>query len=104
MGGGQGDPDPLIIPNYSNKKLTTGGQPGTCSKKLIWEIRYKNQDLKDGGSRSRGGRAPPVPTLYDPDCCTPGSINSLFSDMFRECWRGILGGVRDYLGEVLGGF
>ena len=35
---------------------------------------------------------------------TPGSMNSLFSDFFREFWRGILGGVRDYLGEVLGGF
>ena len=35
---------------------------------------------------------------------TPGSMNSLFSDLFREFWRGILGGVRDYLGEVLGGF
>ena len=36
--------------------------------------------------------------------CTPGSMNSLFSDFFMEFWRGILGGVRDYLGEVLGGF
>ena len=35
---------------------------------------------------------------------TPGSMNSLFSDLFREFWRGILGGLRDYLGEVLGGF
>ena len=35
---------------------------------------------------------------------TPGLINSLFSDFFRELWRGILGDVRDYLGEVLGGF
>ena len=32
---------------------------------------------------------------------TPGSINSLFSDFVRELWRGILGGVRDYFGEVL---
>ena len=31
-------------------------------------------------------------------------MNSLFGDFFREFWRGILGGVRDYLGEVLGGF
>ena len=36
--------------------------------------------------------------------CTPGSMNSLFSDFFREFWRGILAGVRDYLGEILGGF
>ena len=36
--------------------------------------------------------------------CTPGSMNSSFGDFFREFWRGILGGVRDYLGEVLGGF
>ena len=35
---------------------------------------------------------------------TPGSMNSLFSDFFREFWRGILGGARDYLGEMLGGF
>ena len=35
---------------------------------------------------------------------TPGSMNSLFSDLFKEFWRGILGGVRDYLGDVLGGF
>ena len=35
---------------------------------------------------------------------TPGSMNSLFSDFFREFWRGMSGGVRDYLGEVLGGF
>ena len=35
---------------------------------------------------------------------TPGSMNSLFSDFFREFWRGISGGVRDYLGEMLGGF
>ena len=34
---------------------------------------------------------------------TPASMNSLFSDFFRDFWRGILGGVRDYLGEVLGG-
>ena len=35
---------------------------------------------------------------------TPGSMNSLFGDFFREFWRGILGGVRDYLGEIWGGF
>ena len=35
---------------------------------------------------------------------TPGSMNSLFGDFFKEFWRGILGGVRDYLGEVLVGF
>ena len=35
---------------------------------------------------------------------TPGSMNSLFSNFFRELWRGILGGVRDYLGKILGGF
>ena len=35
---------------------------------------------------------------------TPGSINSLFSDFFNNFWRGILGGVRDYLGDILGGF
>ena len=35
---------------------------------------------------------------------TPGSMNSLFSDFFREFWRGILGVVRNHLGEVLGGF
>ena len=29
---------------------------------------------------------------------TPGSMNSLFGDFFRVFWRGILGGVRDYLG------
>ena len=40
--------------------------------------------------------------LYFPS--TPGSMNSLFSDLFKEFWRGILGGVRDYLGEVLVGF
>ena len=32
------------------------------------------------------------------------SLNSLFGDLFREFGRGILGGVRDYFGEVLGGF
>ena len=36
--------------------------------------------------------------------CTPGSMNSLFSDFFMEFWTGILGGVRVYLGEILGGF
>ena len=35
---------------------------------------------------------------------TPGSINSLLSDLFKEFGRGMLGGVRDYVGEVLGGF
>ena len=35
---------------------------------------------------------------------TPGSMNSLFSDLFKEVWRDILGVVRDYSGEVLGGF
>ena len=35
---------------------------------------------------------------------TPGSMNSLVSDFFTEFWKGILGGVRDYLGEILGGF
>ena len=35
---------------------------------------------------------------------TPGSMNSLFGDFFREFWRGILGGVRDYLGGMLDGF
>ena len=28
-------------------------------------------------------------------------MNSLFVDFFKEFWRGILGGVRDYLGVVL---
>ncbi len=36
--------------------------------------------------------------------CTPGSINSLFVDFFNNFWRGMLGGVRDYLGEVLADF
>ena len=31
-------------------------------------------------------------------------MNSVFSGLFREIWMGILGGVRDYLGEILGGF
>ena len=31
-------------------------------------------------------------------------MNSLFSDFFMECWRGILGSVRDYLEDILGGF
>ncbi len=35
---------------------------------------------------------------------TPGSINSLFSNFVREIWRGMFGGVRDYLEEMLGGF
>ena len=35
---------------------------------------------------------------------TPGSMNSLFSDFFKDFWKGTLRGVRDYLGEVLGGF
>ena len=33
---------------------------------------------------------------------TSGSMNSLFSNLFREFWRGISGGVRDYLGVDLG--
>ena len=36
------------------------------------------------------------PTLY--------SMNSLFSNFFGEFLEGILGGVRDYLGEDWGGF
>ena len=36
--------------------------------------------------------------------CTRGSMNSLFSDFFTEFWRGIFGGARDYVGEMLGGF
>ena len=35
---------------------------------------------------------------------TPGSMNSLFSDFFRECWRGNLRGVRNYLGDIWEGF
>ena len=35
---------------------------------------------------------------------TPGYLNSLFGYLFRDFWRGILGCVRDYLGEVWGGF
>ena len=31
-------------------------------------------------------------------------MNSLFGDFVREFWRGVLGGVRDYLGEIVGGF
>lgn len=27
---------------------------------------------------------------------TPGSVNGLFSDLFREFWRGVFGGVQDY--------
>ena len=30
------------------------------------------------------------------------SVN-LFSDLFNNCWRGILGDVRNYLGEIWGG-
>ena len=36
--------------------------------------------------------------------CTPGSINSLFGDFFRELWGIVLEGVRDFLGRILGGF
>ena len=36
--------------------------------------------------------------------CAPGSMNILFIDLFKEFWRGILGGALDYLGEMLGGF
>ena len=32
---------------------------------------------------------------------THGSMNSLFSDFFHEFWRGMLGDVRDYFGEML---
>ena len=35
--------------------------------------------------------------------CTPGQMNSLFSYFFTEWERVILGGVRDYFGEVSGG-
>ena len=35
---------------------------------------------------------------------TPGSMNILFSDCFTEFWKDLLAGVRDYVGEVLGGF
>ena len=31
-------------------------------------------------------------------------MNSLFGDFFKEFWRGLLGGVRDYLGVDLGRF
>ena len=31
----------------------------------------------------------------------PGWMNSLFNNLFMKCWRGMLGGVRDYLGEML---
>ena len=31
------------------------------------------------------------------------SLSSLLGDFLREFWRVIFGGVRDYLGEVLGG-
>ena len=47
------------------------------------------------------------PTLGKQDAyrpVTPGSMNSLFGNFFREFWRGILGGVRDYLGMDLGRF
>ena len=36
--------------------------------------------------------------------CSPRSMHSLFSDFFKEFWKGISGGVRDYVGEVLEGF
>ena len=35
---------------------------------------------------------------------TPESMNSLLSDFWKEFRRGILGGGRNYLGELLGGF
>ena len=35
---------------------------------------------------------------------TPGSMNRLFGDFFKEFWRGVLGCVRDYLGVDLGRF
>lgn len=31
---------------------------------------------------------------------TPVSMHSLFSDLFSEIWRAILGGVRDYVEEL----
>jgi len=34
----------------------------------------------------------------------PRSMNSLFSDLFREFGRVVLDVVRDYLGETVGGF
>ena len=42
--------------------------------------------------------------IIEPCTATPGSMNGLFSDFFREFGRGILAGVRDCLGEVWGGF
>ena len=41
--------------------------------------------------------------MFD-DLFTPGSMNRLFGDFFREFLGAILGGVRDYLGEVLADF
>ena len=35
---------------------------------------------------------------------TPASIHCIFSDLFTDFWRGYVRGVRDYLGEMLGGF
>ena len=43
----------------------------------------------------------PFKGLYN---ATPGSMNSLFNYFVRECWKVILGGVRDYLEEMLRGF
>ena len=40
---------------------------------------------------------PKNPLLALKRSCTPGSMNSLFNDLFREFRRGTLGGVRDYL-------
>ena len=50
-----------------------------------------------------------IPSVAATSCpirsiCKPGSINSLFGDLFREFRRGILEGVRDYLGTGFGRF
>ena len=44
-----------------------------------------------------------VSPLNDFPKTTPGSIDSLFIDLFTEFWVGILGGARDCLGKGLGG-
>ena len=70
--------------------LATGRQRGEFSE-ISYGKSYTEIWILRGGIGGGPPSSPPVPPLQDPDLCTPGSMNSLFSDFIREFPRGILG-------------
>ena len=63
---------------------------------LLFDVRIRMEDLIE--------YLRPRTQILRKNCPTTGSMSSLFSDLFKEIWRDILGGARDYSLDILEDF